>query len=304
MKLTVPNYYKKFKCIAGDCQHNCCIGWEIDIDTETLELYRSMNGALGERLHQSISYEDTPHFILSKDDRCPFLNSYNLCDIICQAGEDALCQICADHPRFRNDYSDRTELGLGLCCEAAGLLILGQTEKVTLSSQGTEESTPEETAFFDFREKVFIILQDRSASIETRLQNMLALCGCTLPQKSLAQWAAFYQGLEQLDAQWNTCLEELKNTKITPSLPTEWDIPCEQAAVYFAYRHLAGALEDGRLEARLKFIAVSLYIIRILAALQLKKCGKLTLKDFVETARLYSAEIEYSAENTEALLNL
>ena len=42
-----PSYYKDFTCIAGDCRHSCCIGWEIDIDDETLEKYRSIGGAFG-----------------------------------------------------------------------------------------------------------------------------------------------------------------------------------------------------------------------------------------------------------------
>ena len=33
-----PNYYDKFKCIANRCKHSCCIGWEIDIDEDTMEL--------------------------------------------------------------------------------------------------------------------------------------------------------------------------------------------------------------------------------------------------------------------------
>jgi len=42
MKEIFPNYYDKFTCIAGACKHNCCIGWEIDIDESTMELYESM----------------------------------------------------------------------------------------------------------------------------------------------------------------------------------------------------------------------------------------------------------------------
>ena len=37
-----PNYYDKFKCIADKCRHSCCIGWEIDIDDDTMELYNSI----------------------------------------------------------------------------------------------------------------------------------------------------------------------------------------------------------------------------------------------------------------------
>lgn len=132
MQWFAPAYYPEFTCTAGACRHNCCVGWEIDIDDETLALYKTIDGPLGERLKTGISMEDTPHFVLTNDGRCPFLNGENLCDLICGLGEDALCQICADHPRFRNDWPDRTELGLGLCCEAAGQLILTWDSPVTL----------------------------------------------------------------------------------------------------------------------------------------------------------------------------
>ena len=41
MRVIVPEYYKEFKCIASKCKNNCCIGWEIDIDKDTYELYKS-----------------------------------------------------------------------------------------------------------------------------------------------------------------------------------------------------------------------------------------------------------------------
>ena len=124
MKIYVPNYYKNFRCIAGACKHSCCIGWEIDIDEDTLEVYKNVGGCFGKRLNESISPGEDTHFILAENERCPFLNDENLCDIYIELGEDNLCQICSDHPRFRNFYSDRIEMGLGLCCEAATDLIL------------------------------------------------------------------------------------------------------------------------------------------------------------------------------------
>ena len=42
MKEVFPNYYEKFECIKGLCKHSCCIGWEIDIDEDTLLLYNSL----------------------------------------------------------------------------------------------------------------------------------------------------------------------------------------------------------------------------------------------------------------------
>ena len=101
--LTVyPDYYPTFRCIAGACKHSCCIGWEIDIDEESLARYKAMPGPLGERLRNHISADDPPHFVLGEGERCPFLNERNLCDLILEGGEGLLCQICDDHPRFRN----------------------------------------------------------------------------------------------------------------------------------------------------------------------------------------------------------
>ncbi len=127
-----PDYYKDFQCIGGACKHNCCIGWEIDVDQEKLSYYQKTAGQLGKRLQEHISLEPTPHFVLTPEERCPFLNEHNLCDLIIALGEEALCDICREHPRFYNQLSCHTECGLGLCCEQAGRLILSKKEKTVL----------------------------------------------------------------------------------------------------------------------------------------------------------------------------
>ena len=50
MESFVPDYYSKFRCTAERCEHNCCIGWEIDIDEDSLSGYRQVKGEMGERL--------------------------------------------------------------------------------------------------------------------------------------------------------------------------------------------------------------------------------------------------------------
>ena len=123
-----PSYYPQFRCRAGVCKNTCCRGWEIDIDSETREFYRTVGGDLGQKLRQSIlDGEDGASLRLVEDERCPFLLDSGLCQLILELGEDKLCQICTDHPRFRSFFSDRTEVGIGLCCEAAAELVLSQT---------------------------------------------------------------------------------------------------------------------------------------------------------------------------------
>ena len=124
MNIWVPEYYCEFRCLASKCAHTCCAGWEIDIDDESLARYDRLPGPFGERVRRGIDREGTPHFRLTEGERCPLLTPDNLCALILRQGEGALCQICADHPRFRNYYSCRVEMGLGLVCEAAAKLIL------------------------------------------------------------------------------------------------------------------------------------------------------------------------------------
>ena len=82
MKLLAPEYYKDFKCIADRCLHSCCVGWEIDVDDGTMEKYESLSEGYGAEILKSIDKEETPHFRLSENDRCPHLDGRGLCRII------------------------------------------------------------------------------------------------------------------------------------------------------------------------------------------------------------------------------
>ena len=135
-----PTYYDKFKCTADKCSDSCCIGWEIDIDSTTADYYLRVGGAFGERLRNCIS---SGSFVLGENERCPFLNGRNLCDIYTTLGEEHLCQICSDHPRFYEWFGAIKEGGLGLCCEAAAQLILTEDFALTESViDEPEEETP------------------------------------------------------------------------------------------------------------------------------------------------------------------
>ena len=72
----------------------------------------------------------------------------------------------------------------------------------------------------------------------------------------------------------------------------------EQLLCYFLYRHLPSAVDEIDLEARVLFSYLSYHVVRILCALR-ENC---TLEDLLDIARMYSAEIEYSEENTERIL--
>ena len=125
-----PAYYEAFRCTAGTCRHNCCIGWEIDIDGKSAARYAALPGAFGERVRAAVEPGEPPHFRLDAAGRCAMLREDTLCELQRTLGESALCNICRDHPRYRVFLPGRTEIGLGLCCEEAARLLLSQTEKL------------------------------------------------------------------------------------------------------------------------------------------------------------------------------
>ena len=291
-----PDYYKDFECIKGDCRHNCCIGWEIEIDSDTAEVYKSVDGDLGDRLKRYIDWNESC-FILGENERCPFLNSENLCDIIIGLGEDNLCGICADHPRFKNQLPDRTEIGLGLCCEAAADLILRQKHKVELVFDGDSSC---DDSIINLRDAIIDTLQDREFNIFERLENMLWLCGEDNFEIDIKDWANRLYSLERLNDDWSKRLDLLK-------IPIDFEgyadyikgAQCEyeQLAVYFIYRHFANAPDGDSCLKRAKFAALAINIIYALGAAEFTQSGELSFDRRVDIARAFSSEIEYSDEN-------
>lgn len=301
MKTFVPDYYPEFKCIAEKCRHSCCVGWEIDIDEESLRRFKQADGEIGRRLREDIlEGEDGACFRLKEGDRCPFLNEKGLCDLIIELGEESLCQICADHPRFRSFFSDRTELGLGLCCEEAARILLQRQEKARLilweDDGAQEQCDEEEEALLALRGRLVEIMQERSLCVEQRVEKMLAEAGAVWPEAPLSQWAQFLLELERLDEGWTRRLEALCADGASPqaALP---ETPFEQLMVYFLLRHLPGALEDGDVRGRVLLCALLWNTVRALAAAE-----NADMEGLADIARMCSSEIEYSDENIQAIL--
>ncbi|MBQ2825022.1 MAG: flagellin lysine-N-methylase [Clostridia bacterium] len=302
MKTIYPDYYKSFRCTADKCRHNCCIGWEIDIDEDSLGFYQAVKGDFGNRLNESISLEDTPHFILTEGERCPFLNSQNLCDIFTNLGENHLCQICTDHPRFYNYLDEKVEAGLGLCCEEAARLIITRKEPFRLV--GLTENP--ESYLEEIRSRILGFIQDRSLTIIQRIEKFLEL---VLDSKDYAHFKMpieFFENLERLDKNWTLLLKMVKENK--NSKKDSFDLHMqgreteyEQFLCYLIYRHFIKAdfLSDAAPYAL--FAAVSYHLIYDMGAALYTKNGDFTVADQLEIMRLFSSEIEYSDDNFNAV---
>ena len=301
-----PDYYDRFQCTAGDCRHSCCIGWEIDVDPDKLQYYLTLPGPLGDRLRANISLEGDPHFILDDRERCPFLNQNGLCDLILELGQDSLCGICRDHPRFRNELPGRVETGLGLCCEEAARLILGQQTPSRLVLRGRPECRDD---YIDLRDQALTLLRNTGLSLDFCTDAILESLEASLPAVTMNRWAGLLLELEQLDPAWTGRLEALK-TGWRESLLAPFDahmasrqMEYRQFLIYLIYRHLANAGSDTDLAARGAFAVFGWQLLRALGAMEYARTGKFDFEGQVELARLFSAELEYSDENLYILLD-
>lgn len=180
MKYHKPSFFDQFKCIGSACTDTCCAGWEIEVDETTAQGYLAEKGAFGDRLRREIGSEPGEYFFKLKNNRCPFLNKENLCDIFINLGEDRLCDICREHPRFYNWFGDYTEVGLGLCCEEAERLLFSDSKPLTFveevhtdASDLLDDESEECEQMLEERKAIFSILQNRKKNIGARLKRLL-----------------------------------------------------------------------------------------------------------------------------------
>lgn len=334
MIFRIPNYYPQFRCIAGKCTDSCCIGWEIDIDEETAVQYRNISGDFGDRLRSHIRFGEPSCFMLGENERCPFLNDRNLCDIITTLGEPALCQICADHPRYYEWFGTVKEGGVGMCCEEAARIILSQDDHFSVMETEIpdEGDTPYDEGLYrvlvQLREQMFTVLHDESQPLGKRLAYVLDLAlaqqictdnGGGLAEKipeiqpengDMAEILQFLQTLEPISDAWHPVLASARERlsvlaengmaflKENPQIPKY----LRNIAVYFLWRYLLKGVFDGEFLSRAVLSVMSVCVIAILWTAKWQG-SELSTEECAEIAKNYSKEIEYSEENLNAVLD-
>lgn len=264
MILRKPDFYDQFKCIASRCSDTCCVGWEIDIDEATQEVYRKVAGAFGERLRANI---EDGHFKLLPHDRCPFLDKDNLCEVYQNLGEDALCDICTEHPRFVEVYGDIMERGLGLCCEEAARLLLEGEGPLTFTCEECDEPEDElddddldiRDQVLGEREWVFETLADQGLPFAERLYKIFGFTGENpfAPFESANAMFELLTKLESYGPDWDAALARIK-ARIDSSEPiVDQGFFTENESVrllaYLIYRHYAKCLFEGREQGKRQF---------------------------------------------------
>ncbi len=279
MKLRAPKYYADFKCIADRCRHSCCIGWEIDIDSAALEKYR------GTEIEKTISYDETAHFTLGENERCPHLDGSGLCRIISSRGEGFLCDICREHPRFYHDTPNGREAGIGMSCEEACRIILSSDSYAEFIEIG--DTNGKSDAEFDAtepRSRIYEILSGRS---EYSKKLNLICKEFDIAPLSAESGRELLSSLEYLEEEHKALF--LSYTPDAASKGIEQEL-C-RALAYFVFRHCSDAESEEDFRASL---GLSLFCERLLASIS-------TPENIQENARIISEEIEYSEENTDAV---
>lgn len=289
MKLYAPRYYKRFKCVADKCEHSCCVGWEIDIDSESLQKYKNLNCSYKDEILNSISYDVTPHFKLTKEERCPHLDARGLCKIITNIGEDCLCDICREHPRFYN-YTSVAELGIGMSCREAARIILSSPDYAEFECIGEIECDAV-SADFDAlceRSKIYDILKDGKLSYKTKLEKIHA--DYAVETESDDYWLNLIESLEYLDENNKKTFMNYSSKKRT----SLFDEALERFLAYFIYRHTTEAEDFFDFCRRLRFC---LFVERLFASILYFEAPG-TREELAALASTISEEIEYSQYNT------
>ena len=330
MILKMPLYCKDFKCIADKCKDNCCVGWEIDIDSSSAEYYSSVKGDFGEKLKENITKGEVCSFKL-KNERCAFLNDCNLCEIIINLGEDKLCQICSDHPRYFEWFADVKEGGIGLCCEEAARIIVTNEDKfgvfaVPCDDEGCDDYSQELYDVLSFaRQEIIATLENDEIPLKTTVSSVLDYAielqfridnynfekvplRVRYPAEEVkADVKGFLESfscLEPIDANWQEYLknlidesEKLSAEKLSDSVAERY---LRNIAVYFIWRYFLKGVYDEEILSKPFLMALSIGMIKLMyvsaETSDSETCSTL--------AKNYSKEVEYSQENLEKIYDM
>lgn len=173
--------FDAFKCIADKCPKSCCIGWQIMIDENSVDKYSRATGDFGQRLKNSINYEEG--CFLQNGIRCSMLNNNGLCDLQSTLGEEYLCDTCRLYPRHTEEFQDIREYSLSLSCPEVTRMIMEPDYKFAFTeSEDNLIDDSEEFEDFDLllfdkleyaRDRLMKIASDTATPLQDRISNIV-----------------------------------------------------------------------------------------------------------------------------------
>ena len=249
--------------------------------------------------------------MILENERCPMWRRDGLCEIQAQLGHKALCKTCREFPRITHDYGDFREYGLELSCPEAARLILASEHHCFLEKlepgEDVADYDPEvmallrssRQAVLEFLKKGLPLEQTLAAillyahhvqsaldggELDANLQDCYAQCPAYRGQGDLGAVLAFFESLEILTEAWRLRLTQ-------PPVAPVWSAELRAMARYLVERYWLQAISDFDLVCRAKLVVVSCLLVGVLGG------------NVVETAQLFSKEIENDPDNIEAILD-
>ncbi|WP_338627281.1 flagellin lysine-N-methylase [Clostridium baratii] len=164
--------YDKFKCIADKCKFTCCVGWDINIDTNTYNKWTKVNDD-SEYLLSNVKVkqcENKDMYFINKENHeaCPFLDKQGLCYVVKNHGEEYLSSTCHMFPRIENVFDYSKELSLSCSCPEVVEIISNMDGKINIYS---EDSTNFKNDLLELkiREGLIDIIQQENLGLQYKL---------------------------------------------------------------------------------------------------------------------------------------
>ena len=303
-----PDFYKEFVCIANRCPDSCCKDWDVVVDSESEAFYNTVKGKLGEKLRAvTVTDEDGDRIFTLQNERCPFWNCDELCDIYIELGEEHLCRTCKSFPRITADYTAFAEHHLSLACPEAARLILSADNTYAEFDKIPDPLICEDygaelmARLIDLRRVSADIFRDRSRPFSDRIEAAMMLnvfsaddAEALEPSVSARRIFDFFETLDFMSEENKRVLLCGRKAFGKRPIPLELDLYFERLALYLLYRYFLNAIDSGdTLDCILRIACAYIIIGSALAA-------DLTL-DPIVLMQKYSKEIEHSYENNEEL---
>lgn len=313
MQIEYPDYYNKFHCLAGDCPDTCCRDWEVDVDDDTFYYYKVQEGELGAKLGSFLREEGELKYIpMKKDGFCPFLTEGKLCELCCRLGEEGMCQVCQEYPRYYMGIGHYEQIDLSLSCMEVGRLLFTGAGPIRYEKSEDEEE-PWETLSDKEQEKLEEILKLRDAMVASLQQEDEAgePCICILPGEEADQTLlGILPELEILDAESGRILKEIEENYGTirerePEFRRQYEDLLKRLftrfAVYLVFRYTLDSYYEGNLDAEKQLWERSLRLMLLMCVNEERKAGAFGVGTMIQLAHRFSRQIEHSDENMEKM---
>ena len=299
MQEIYPSFYHEFKCIANLCEDSCCKDWDIDIDSDTEEFYKTVQGSLGDKMRAMLVTDEYGERVFPcTDGRCPFWNRD---------------KTCANFPRVAVDYGDFCEHILSFACPEAARFMLKNTREAYSDFGGERELDLSEDSgdcmsfLIKAREKTLDYLLNEGEPFAYRLADCLefnaqvqSLLDGEEPEpldlsgaESRGSGFIFdmHLGFEIMSGEWKSALSDTAEKAQKLKIRDDFASDFEKFALYYVYRYYLEAINSGDVLYSIKRI-VCAYLVT----------GK---RDYpysrMRILQRYSKEVEHSYDNTEAL---